>query len=84
MQGNGRPKGCFWIIRFLLSPEGLLLKTSETLELIEKIVLSVLAFWTTVSPHDACSAPLVLETGRIRFRGVRFQTPSSVSFFWAH
>ena len=24
------------------------------------------------------------ETGRIRFRGVRFQTPNSVSFFWAH
>ena len=30
--------------------------------------------WTLLFPH-------ISETGRIRFRGVRFQTPNSVSFF---
>ena len=33
--------------------------------------------------RKCCTYPLS-ETGRIRFRGVRFQTPNSVSFFSAH
>ena len=57
-RGNSRPKGCFWKVRFFSPAQGFALKTSETLEFIEKIVLSILVFWTTVSPHDAFSALL--------------------------
>ena len=43
---------------FLFCPLRFLLKHVKTLELIWQILLSMLSFWTTVSPHDAFSAPL--------------------------
>ena len=38
-----------------------------------------------MTPKKALSKEAInLETGRIRFRRVQFQTPISVSFFWPH
>ena len=39
---------------------------------------------TEIGPHRSCVRCVAIQisgTGRIRFRGVRFQTPNSVSFF---
>ena len=42
-----------------LPPQVLLLKRLKTLELMKTFLLSAVAFWMTVSPHDTVSAPLV-------------------------
>ena len=49
--GKRSPKRVFLEIRFAL-------KTPENLKWEEKNGLSKTPFWTTVSPHDAFSAPL--------------------------
>ena len=41
MQGNGRPKGWFWRVRFLLCPLRFALEHLKALELIETIVRSI-------------------------------------------
>ena len=43
----------------VLGPLSFALKHLKALECVEKILLSFVAFGTTVSPHDAVSAPLV-------------------------
>ena len=49
------PKGCFWRVRFFSAPLGLsgLFKKGQ-----RRNGLSKTPCWTTVSPHDTCSAPL--------------------------
>ena len=52
-------KGYLWRVRFFFLPlRVVLLEHPKAFELVEKIVLSVFAFWTTVSLQDAFSAPL--------------------------
>ena len=50
------------------------LKNLKTLELVERIVLSIFAFWTTISPHDA--SPLLWRTPNF------FQKENVMSKFW--
>ena len=60
-QGKGCPKGVFLESPFSsMPPEGLPLKNlrKKPLELIKNMLLSIFASWTTVSLHDAFSAPL--------------------------
>ena len=55
---NGCPKGCFWRVCFYSAPLGFfLLKPLKTLMGQRRNGLFK-PFWTTVSPHDAFSAPL--------------------------
>ena len=58
VRGNGRPKGCFWGVRFFSVPLRFALKTSENLKGTEETDSPKTPFWTTVSPHDALPAPL--------------------------
>ena len=59
VRGNGRPKGCFWRVCFFSAPVKFALKTLEALSGKRRNGLSKTPSWTTVSPHDAFSAPLV-------------------------
>ena len=43
MQGNGRPKRCFWRVNVLLCPLKVALEHLKTLELMENILLSICA-----------------------------------------
>ena len=45
-------------VYFLCSLKICFLKYPKTLALIENMLLSIVKFWMTVSPHDALSAPL--------------------------
>ena len=58
MRRNGCPKVCVWRARFFSGPLRFALKTLENLRHNGEMLLSTFAFWTTVSPHDVCSAPL--------------------------
>ena len=43
---------------FVSAPLRFVLKTRETLDFIENLLLSMFMLWMTVSPYDAFSAPL--------------------------
>ena len=56
---NGRPKGCFWRVRFLSAPLRFSCVSRANLKGGREETDSPKApFWTTVSPHDAFAAPL--------------------------
>ena len=56
---NGRPKQCFWRVRFLSAPLRFSCVLRANLKGAEKKrTLQKHTFWTTVSPHDAFAAPL--------------------------
>ena len=55
VRGNGCPKGCLWRVRFFAVP---LRFSFETPNDREETDSPKTACWTTVSPHDAFSAPL--------------------------
>ena len=84
MQRNGCPKGCFWRVRFFSAPSRFALKASENLKGAEKNDSPKTLFWTTISPHDAFSAPWrtpieQLHCSRLRVVGkMTFPSSSSV------
>ena len=61
VQRNGCPKGRFWRVRFFSAPLRFALKTPANLKGQRRNRLSKSTLLTTVSPHDAFSAPLALS-----------------------